>query len=72
MTALVLGGKSGFNIIFGGFKDKYSTYSYKDAIGQYWTSDNENYDSWAIEFANNPHFMWRHIKYAISVRCLKE
>lgn len=73
-------GSSGFNVSYGGFSSPKvpgknygkQIYSYINASGNYWTSDNKNYDSWAINFGNNPYFYWSHIKKGLSVRCIRE
>jgi uncharacterized protein (TIGR02145 family) len=74
-AALVTGGKSGFNAVFGGNRDPNGQYARVDAHGLYWTSSES--DSGALWFYNfgGQRFLNRHRAgnpmMAISVRCIR-
>jgi uncharacterized protein (TIGR02145 family) len=72
-AALVSGGKSGFNAVFGGNRDPDGRYARVDAHGLYWTSPSES-GAWFYNFGGQ-RFLNRHRGgnplMAVSVRCIR-
>ena len=74
-AALVSGGKSGFNVVFGGRREPNGEYARVDAHGFYWTSSrSESGGIWFYNFGGQ-RFLNRHSGgnplMAISVRCIR-
>lgn len=77
-TALITGGASGFNAVFGGGRaDKSGEYQRLDAHGFYWTASESSADrGWFYNFGKNGQSINRHKDgeklEAVSVRCVRE
>jgi len=74
-AALVTGGKSGFNVVFGGRRDPDGQFARVDAHGFYWTSSpSDSGAPWFYNFGGQ-RFLNRHSggspTMAISVRCIR-
>jgi uncharacterized protein (TIGR02145 family) len=75
-AALVTGGRSGFDVVFGGRRDPNGEYARLDAHGFYWTaSATEPGAAWFYNFGGQ-RFLNRHSdgdqQTALSVRCVNE
>ena len=77
-TALVTGGSSGFNAVYGGGRtDKNVEYSRIEAHGFYWSATASGADrAWFYNFGDNGQSFGRHENgqklWALSVRCVKD
>ena len=77
-TALISGGPSGFNAVFGGGRtDKSGAYQRADAHGFYWTaSETAPGTAWMYNFGKNGQSVNRHASaekdWGVSVRCVRE
>ena len=74
-AALVKGGTSGFDVVFGGRRDPNGEFARVDAHGFYWTSSaSESGSAWFYNFGGQ-RFLNRHSggspQMAISVRCIR-
>jgi uncharacterized protein (TIGR02145 family) len=75
-TALVNGGPSGFNVVFGGGRAEDGQYARRDGHGFYWTaSESDAGHAWFYNFGQM-HVVNRHRdgekQRALSVRCIKD
>jgi len=75
-AALINGGGSGFNAVFGGGRDTVGQYARLEAHGFYWTaSESDGATAWFYNFGQAK-FLNRHPdgekKRAFAVRCIKE
>jgi uncharacterized protein (TIGR02145 family) len=77
-TALIAGGASGFNAVYGGgLTDKSGEYQRLEAHGFYWTASETGPDqAWLYNFGKNGQSVNRHKDggkwWALSVRCVRE
>jgi uncharacterized protein (TIGR02145 family) len=77
-TALIAGGRSGFNAVYGGGRsDKSGEFERIEAHGFYWTATETGPDrAWLYNFGKNGQSVGRHPDMeklrAVSVRCVKE
>lgn len=77
-TALIAGGSSGFNAVYGGGRtDKSGEYQRLDAHGFYWSSTGSGPEqAWLYNFGKNGQSFGRHENgekfWALSVRCVKD
>ena len=77
-VALIDGGASGFNAVFGGGRtDKRGEYQRGDAHGFYWTASETGPDTaWMYNFGKNGQSVNRHASaqkwWAVSVRCVRD
>jgi uncharacterized protein (TIGR02145 family) len=75
--ALLIGGSSGFNAVFGGNREADGEYARLEAHGFYWTaSASDPAGAWLYNLGKNGQILNRHSggneKMAISVRCVRE
>ncbi|MGN7722130.1 FISUMP domain-containing protein [Chitinophaga sp. 22620] len=75
--ALIPGGISGFNIVYGGGRDTTGSYARGGAHGFYWTAtESDSAHAWFYNFGKNGKIMNRHHdgekEQAISVRCIRD
>ncbi len=75
--ALLIGGSSGFNAVFGGSHEADGPYARLEAHGFYWTaSESDPAGAWLYNFGKNGQILNRHSggnkQTAISVRCVRE
>lgn len=77
-TALIAGGSSGFNAVYGGGRtDKSGEYQRLEAHGFYWSSTDSGPEQvWLYNFGKNGQSFGRHENgekfWALSVRCVKD
>jgi uncharacterized protein (TIGR02145 family) len=76
-AALMTGGSSGFNAVYGGGRDKNGEYDRLDAHGLYWSSTESGPDrAWVYNFGKGGQSLGRHENleklWAFSVRCVKD
>jgi uncharacterized protein (TIGR02145 family) len=76
-SALVNGGKSQFNALFGGSRDPDSVYRRLEAHGFYWTATETSIETaWFYNFGKNGKMLNRHEdgdkQRAASVRCIRD
>jgi uncharacterized protein (TIGR02145 family) len=77
-TALIAGGSSGFNAVYGGGRtDKSGEYQRLEAHGLYWSATESGPDNaWLYNFGKNGQSVNRHEGgekfWAVSVRCVKD
>jgi uncharacterized protein (TIGR02145 family) len=75
--ALLIGGSSGFNAVFGGNRDADGQYARLEAHGLYWTaSESDPAGAWLYNLGKNGQILNRHSgankQMAVSVRCIRE
>ena len=75
--ALLIGGNSGFNAVFGGNREADGQYARLEAHGFYWTaSASDPAGAWLYNLGKNGQILNRHSggnkKMAISVRCVRD
>jgi uncharacterized protein (TIGR02145 family) len=76
-NALLEGGASGFNVVFGGNRDPGGEYARIEAHGFYWTStETGTSNAWLYNFGSGSGFLNRHKdgekERAFSVRCIRD
>jgi uncharacterized protein (TIGR02145 family) len=76
-TALITGGSSGFNAIFGGGRDPKGQYDRLEAHGLYWSATGSGPGTaWFYNFGKNGQSFGRHSEgekqWAFSVRCVRD
>jgi uncharacterized protein (TIGR02145 family) len=76
-TALIAGGGSGFNAVYGGNRELDGKYARLEAHGFYWTaSENDTDRAWLYNLGKNGQILNRHSgnskQMAISVRCIRD
>jgi uncharacterized protein (TIGR02145 family) len=76
-AALMTGGSSGFNAVYGGGRDKNGAYDRLDAHGLYWSSTESGPDhAWVYNFGKGGQSLGRHENIeklsAFSVRCVRD
>jgi uncharacterized protein (TIGR02145 family) len=76
-VALITGGSSGFNAVYGGGRDPSGEYARLEAHGLYWTAtESSPTQAWLYNFGKNGQILNRHEhqekQRAFAVRCLRE
>ena len=75
--ALMLGGNSGFNAVFGGNRETDGKYARLEAHGFYWTASARDPDgAWFYNLGKNGRILNRHSggnkQMAVSARCIRD